>query len=338
MTKQIERPGMLLPSIEDITRRDFLVGGAAAFLLGGCGSGENGSEPSGETRGFVDATGEEIQVPVRPERIVATHDINAGTQVLAFGGPLIGIASREEGAREDLVRYFDLDGMQDVGAVYEPNIEQIAALEPDLIVHEASEGELTLDDDVVSRLREIAPVVGIDTFRPVDEVMSDYDELLGDAATASVEDQRSEFQSLLDELRGLFCDRWSEVKASHISPELGELAAYGPTALVPNDILTRVGVSWVPIMEEAGREESGAVRGISLERLPEFSADLILTQTAIGDEILDEPLYQRLPAVRSGQVVELDELFYGAHYPNYIWVAEDLLAQLRELGDLETLI
>ncbi|MBA2692252.1 MAG: twin-arginine translocation signal domain-containing protein [Rubrobacter sp.] len=47
--KAIEVPGFTLPGIEDITRRDFLVGGAAALLLAGCG-GSDGDSSSGETR------------------------------------------------------------------------------------------------------------------------------------------------------------------------------------------------------------------------------------------------------------------------------------------------
>jgi hypothetical protein len=35
MTKTIEKPGFIVPGIEDITRRDFLVGGAAVLLLAG---------------------------------------------------------------------------------------------------------------------------------------------------------------------------------------------------------------------------------------------------------------------------------------------------------------
>ncbi len=32
MKKRVETPGIILPGVEDITRRDFLVGGAGLFL------------------------------------------------------------------------------------------------------------------------------------------------------------------------------------------------------------------------------------------------------------------------------------------------------------------
>lgn len=169
MITTLLHPGVAAGTIVDeLTRRHLLGGGVgvAALLVTGCGSDDasdasaSGTAPS--TRGFVDVTGEELQIPVRPERIVATHDINAGAQVLALGGPLIGCATRGAGFDEALTTYFDMAGVAEVGEYYQPNIEAIAALQPDLIVHEGFDGQLYFEgDDTLDRLRTIAPVVGI---------------------------------------------------------------------------------------------------------------------------------------------------------------------------------
>ncbi|MEM9953676.1 MAG: ABC transporter substrate-binding protein [Chloroflexota bacterium] len=86
-------------------------------------------------RSFESAIGS-VCVPDVPQRIVATHDFNAGVQVLSLGGPLVGIPSRFGELAPDITQFFDLDNIQTVGQYYEPNIETILQLEPDLIVHE----------------------------------------------------------------------------------------------------------------------------------------------------------------------------------------------------------
>jgi iron complex transport system substrate-binding protein len=328
--------------VDELSRRRLLGGGAgiAALLLGGCGSDDTSdaaaSSTPATTRGFVDATGEEIQVPVRPQRIVATHDLNGGSQILALGGPMIGCATRGDGFNEALSLYFDTAEIERVGEVYQPNIEAIAGLQPDLIVHEGFDGGMFFDgDDTLARLRAVAPVVAIDTFRPVDDVMADFADLLGEAATVAVEDQRRDYEAVLDELRDMYGEGWSDVTASYMSLNDG-LEAWGPTALPVTQILTAVGVSWVPVMLEAGSEENGGYIGsISLERMDDFSADLIVVQT-FEPELLSESLFQQLPAVQAGQVVEVDTDLLGAHYPNYIAVAEALRDGLRLLGDIRT--
>jgi len=290
-------------------------------------------------RPFVDVTGEPICVPEVPQRIVAIHDINAAAQVLSLGGPLVGIASREDGFRTDVTRYFDLEGISDVGGVYEPNLERVLELQPDLIVHEGFDGQLFLvDDEMLATLQSIAPVVAIDAFRPVEEVMADYQELLGESATVSLEEQQETFNDLLADIEGVLSQNWDDVTASLVDVATdGNLQIWGPTALVPLDILTRVGVTWVPIQQEAGSEENGGfIGGFSLERIDELNADLTLVDVRFTPETVNNPLYQQLAAVRAGQVLTLDEPFSGTHYPNYIATAELLLEELTALDNIDT--
>jgi iron complex transport system substrate-binding protein len=289
-------------------------------------------------RPFVDVTGVAVCVPNLPERIVAIHDMNAGAQVLALGGPLVGLASRVDGFRADVTRFFDLEGIVDVGNVYEPNLERILELQPDLIVHEGFDGQVFLiDDDVLASLRAIAPVVAIDPFRPVEDVMADYQELLGEAATLSLEEQQETFEALLMNIRNLLGEDWQSITVSFVNASAdGSLQAWGTTALVPLDILTRVGVNWVAIQQEADLEENGGLIGsISMERINEFNADLTLVDVRFSRDILEHPLYQQLTAVRAGQVILLDEPFNGTHYPNYIAVAQRLLSDLTALGAID---
>jgi iron complex transport system substrate-binding protein len=324
-----------LDIVDAATRREFLAMLAAAGLLAACGDGGggDGAAPGGATRPFVDETGATIQVPDRPRRIVAIHDINAGGQLLSLGAPVVGISSRDDGFRRDITRYFDLDGVADVGLTYEPNLEAIAALEPDLIVGEGFDGGgMGFDQSLQSSLEAIAPVVYIDTFRPVEEVMADFAELLGGGAVARFDQQKAELDGKVAELRAILGDRWDEVTASLIALNVNGLEAWGPTSLPELDLLTRVGAGWVPLQIEADQDPNGGyIGGISTERLPEFSADLIVVQTAYGAEILDDPLYQALPAVQRGQVIEMAEPTAGSHFTNYRYVAGLLIDVLQSM-------
>jgi iron complex transport system substrate-binding protein len=134
MTKTIEAPGFTLPGIEDITRRDFLIGGAAALLLGGCGS--SGSERVSVETKTVETPAGEVEVPVNPQRVVPgyTTDIDVA---LVLDLPLIGAPGARGSASEAFASYQPEDELEDVEKITTfptPNLEQIAALGPDVII------------------------------------------------------------------------------------------------------------------------------------------------------------------------------------------------------------
>jgi ABC-type Fe3+-hydroxamate transport system substrate-binding protein len=321
----------------DLTRREFLAFVAAGAALAACGA--PGEEPAAEprTRTFIDVTGEGVRVPNRAARIVATNDQNAGAQLLSLEAPVVGIASRDGVMDPSITAYFDVDDVALVGEHFEPNVEAIAALRPDLIVHEGYEGEITLEPGTLAQLRALAPVVGIDTFRPIEDSMGDIARLLGPGATALLDQQQAAFASVLTELEAVLGERWHEVTASLFITNGDVLEAWAPDALEPGDILSRVGVSWVPLMVEAGLPANGGyLQDISLERIPEFSADLLLVDTAFGGgRILRNPLFEALPAARVGQVIELDSRLAAGHYPGYLAIARELIERVGAM-DLRT--
>lgn len=141
MTKTIEAPGFVLPGVEDITRRDFLVGGAGLLALGivGCG-GEAENEASGETR-TVDSPMGPVELPVEPRRLVPGYTTDADI-ALVLDLPLAGVPGARGLANEDLASYQPEEELEDVERITtfpEPNLEQIAALEPDCIIDSATD-------------------------------------------------------------------------------------------------------------------------------------------------------------------------------------------------------
>ena len=321
----------ILTPTNEATRREFLgLVAAAGLIAAGCGGADDEGSAS-KTRTFVDISGQPIEVPDRAERIVATNDQNAGAQLLSLGAPVVGIASRDGVLEPSLARYFDVEGITLVGEHFEPNIELIASLQPDLIVHEGFDGATTLQPATLTALQKIAPVVSIDAFRPIDEVMADYAALIGGGAIASLDQLQAELDDEIGSLRAVLGDRWSEVTASFVITNGAAIEAWGPSTLGASNVLSQVGVTWVPLMLEAEQpENAGWIGEISLERIPEFSADLILIEVSYGgDAMFEHPLFAALPAVAAGQVIEFDSTeLTDTHYPGVIAITKYLTEQI----------
>lgn len=325
------------PTRPAITRRQFVVG--SAFTLGGIAvagcadDNDDSASPSAaasatpstpNVRSFTDSTGTTVEVPNQATRIVATHDYNAGAQLLSLGAPVIGLPVREDGKVDpSLRRYFNVDGITTVGTVYEPNIEAIAALKPDLIVHEAFDGKTQFrSDNTLEQLRQIAPVVAIDTFRTVEDVMADFGRLLGPGAIARMDQGRAAFDETVGRLRALLGDRWSQVTVSVVYYFEGNLRAYEPEAGSENDILNRIGVRWSSAHQQAAAVADDNSLDFSLEKIADFDADLVVLAGNIDSPLEEEDLFQRLDAVEAGQWLRLSSGLYGTHYANMTALAQ----------------
>ncbi len=315
VTKKIEftERGILLPpEIDDVTRRDFLKGSAGILVLGaaGCG-GDGGDDTSGATRTFTDSRGVEVEVPDRAERIVAVHDGNAALPTLSLGLSLVGMPMRGGEFDPNIAEFYDLEGVEPIGEVYQPNLETIATLSPDLIVGEAFEGEATLDPGVVEALEEIAPTVFMDVFRPVGEVMADFARLYD--VRGELEEQRAAYEERLRNFRDRLDVNPEDVRVSFMQFQAGgDVVTFGLTVSPLQVILTEVGFRWPEMVEQA---EPDAFISLSRERLSDLDGDVIFWE-ALGEgnegratearreEIETDPLFERLVAVEAGQAFE----------------------------------
>jgi iron complex transport system substrate-binding protein len=298
-----------------------------------------------ETRTFIDVYGNPIEVPANPMRIVAIHDNNGGAQLLSLGAPVIGLPTRGGEIDPALGEIFDISGIAAVGETYEPDIEAILALEPDLIVGEGYAGQgmdRFMGAGIHESLLEIAPVVYIDTFRSVEDVMSDFAELLGDDYIGLMDEQKVEFDTLVADIEAILGDDWANVTAAYVSKHAtaGTLQSAGPTGSTFTDILNRVGVSWVPLVIAAGSPENGGYLGeISNERMNEFESDLLIADAYYDQTILEDPLFLSLQVVEQEQVIvaELsDGNFWGTHFPIYMRAAQFLLDELNAIQPMNT--
>jgi len=305
MTKTIEVQRITLPGIEDITRRDFLVGGAAALLLGGC-VGDGGEDSSSDrTRPFEHSMGT-TQVPVSPERVVALSDTLIAWPLLDIGFAPVASAGLDGGLR---VSGHDGSEIAFLGDENAPNIERIPSQEPDLIV-----GFEPMHGEQYEQLSRIAPTVmlGYDPEETLFEYhrkvadlvgrLPEYEELVG-RVDGRTEEMRERIGPLLPEL------------------EVSVLAAEGPNGLfyynAPNNpysvAFERLGLRFPSDMPAPGDE----VEHHSLERLPDFDADVIFLMrgTFLEEprELRRQPIFETLNAAKKGQVftVSYDEWLYS---------------------------
>jgi iron complex transport system substrate-binding protein len=318
MKKNIEVPGFTLPGVEDITRRDFLVGGAAALLLGGCGSNGDGNEASGETKTVEDGVGRSVEVPVSPERVIV---LDPGEVVF----DLIELGLVPEGATTDVTTVGgdfpellgeDREEIEPVGDSTAPNLERIAALEPDLIFHNTEFSDPGLD-----RLSEIAPTVQYDSasFGPDPAERVEF--------VARVVGREEEAERLIG--------RW-EARLAEAAEKLGiegetcsivllyafepSFNLFGPEYLT-GYIAQRLG--WEVVPEEVNGEPlDDYSETLSLEVIGRYmEADTVLFlrfasglsggENESGENVAivtQSEVWRAIPAVREGRLIELDAM------------------------------
>ncbi len=125
--------------LDDVTRREFIAGLAAAGLLAACGDGDDppARSTSPEGRTFTDDAGREVRMPGPGARIAGVHD-GVAARALAAGVPLVAIGTRGGSISPEITELYDTSGLELLSDPYELRVEAIAATEPDLILHEAS--------------------------------------------------------------------------------------------------------------------------------------------------------------------------------------------------------
>ncbi len=307
MKKNIEVPGLELLEIDDITRRDFLIGGAAALFLAGCGNSD-GNEPSGETRTVRHAMGE-TEVPAKPRRIAVIDDwsldfaLALGVKPYAttpyIGGEFVPYLSDEE-----------LEGIEllPLNSQFEPSLESLSAIEPDLIVG------LAYYENIYDQLSEIAPTVLIEDRDDPLEFLPKYGEILG--VEDRVEPRIEEFERKAAEARRELERILGGEKVAFVNIRPDEFRIYGGDGYT-SILYDQLGLEPPRIVRERALDEYNIV--ISLELLPELDdAGHILVEADLeseGDDAVREnlgrleesPLWKNLPAVQSGNVHRVDQ-------------------------------
>ncbi len=265
---------------------------------------EDTDQEQSSTRMYVDAMGRNVELPALPERIIAHY---YASELHAINQPIIGTNFVNASS---VLSEEQLKGIEDIGGEgMAPNLEKTLALNPDLIIvpnfMEQSDLEalskiaptvvLDYSSDVFSRLRAIGEIIG----KPenAEKWIADY--------TAKAEEKRKEVESLI--MPG-------ETASAFIIYHGKELYVYGPQRLGPimYDVL---GFTMPQKVEEMFKDKKDSLwEMISLEALPEFAGDRIFLVASddseetkqMIEEVMNEPVWRGLPAVKSGKAHVVD--------------------------------
>lgn len=181
---------------------------AGALALAGCSStGASEDASSAETeatdatwpRTFENADGTTTEIPEQPTSIVSTSASTTGT-LLAIDAPVVASASAANG--EFFAQWADVaeeQGVENLFAAGEVDLEAVYAADPDLIVVSTSGADSLIDN--LADLQEIAPTIVVDygaqTWQDLAEqfgeatgleaeaeaAISEYEEYVAEAAT-----------------------------------------------------------------------------------------------------------------------------------------------------------
>jgi iron complex transport system substrate-binding protein len=259
---------------------------------------------SGDTFAFEHVAGT-TQVPVDPQRIVTLQDQNALLPLLELGVRPIASAALDNGDGTHTFRRVDnhdVEGIGFVGPYGEPDLELIAAQQPDLIIG----GEF--DEPIYDQLSQIAPTVLIQIFgRPLPDALEDF------AAVVGEEERHAE---LVADYEAAVADLVADLPRPPDQIELSVIAFSGD-----GTFYTEIGQALGTVLDDVGfarpEAEAAAIAdpdysyAESLERLSTRDGDVLLSPDYSSDtggdeapeiaEVRSSAVFQGLDVVQRGE-------------------------------------
>lgn len=261
-----------------ITRaRRFIGVLTIALVLGlaACGSSA-GIQPSGPTRTVTDAFGEEVQVPVAPERIVVLSEPTLDGLIALGIKPVGAVSGRGQSSVPNYLAGQASD-IELLGSIGQPNFEAIGAANPDLILVDGT--SVNNNQPVIDALTHIAPVVYTgfaggdwrENFRFVADAVNEAQagQVIEAEYDALVEESKEQLTGVSDSTFSIV--RWQGSSASTILKEL-----------LPGRALVDLGLQRPPSQDREGRGHSEPV---SLENLREIDGDYMFFGTLGGASV-----------------------------------------------------
>ncbi len=282
-----------------------------ALVASGCGGQQvAGSGAPTDTR-TIEHTAGTTRVPADPQRIVTLQDQNALLPLLELGVTPVASAGlvRDDGSTAfRRTEGFDTAGIEFVGAYGEPDLEAIAAAEPDLIVSdEHSTG------DVYDELSAIAPTVAVQVFeRPLSDALEDFAEVVGREDRAA--ELRAGYEARVSELREALGDDVERTSVSLLSTgDAGTFYQADEGGQAQYTVMLDLGLPRPEPQRPLDAGEEAGYTEYSLEQLPEHDADALIVTDFGGESpdpgvaaLVESPLHANLAATQAGQSHVID--------------------------------
>ncbi|MFF4173116.1 ABC transporter substrate-binding protein [Streptomyces sp. NPDC001744] len=284
---------------------------AMALSLAACGGGGEDGKASGAPdksaaadAGFprtITHDKGKTEVRTKPKRVVAL-DNSLVEAVIALDAPLVGgIGSYRD--QKGFPPYLGdaVKNTKDVGPLDSPNLEAIAALKPDLIVSATVRHE-----DLYDQLSKIAPTVFVKTTGPI------WKENVTFLGTALGEEAKAKAELTAYETRAKKIGDAINAKNPKQTYSLVRFLD-GPTRVYLPATFSGIVLNDMGLARPANQQDPKKFNiEISEEQIQQADADHIFMTTFSGGEerkkkFLANPLWQRLNAVKKGNVHEVED-------------------------------
>ncbi|MDF2682232.1 MAG: transporter substrate-binding protein [Brevibacillus sp.] len=291
----------------------FLMLFTLSGLLAGCGtSAQNAApatsapasttatpaaEPAKDEKRIVKHEMGETEIVGTPQRIVVM-DFSFADALATFGIQPVGMADDNDAnlivpeVKEKIGTYTS------VGSRYEPNIELLSSLNPDLII-----ADLNKHKAVYDKLKQIAPTIVLNDHQANYEQMLKNYTVIADAVNKTEEGKKR-----LDEHNA----KLAEVKAK--LPQGDAQLKVLPAVVNPTGFFAHSNASYAgSLMEYLGMHDAAkskeAYPKTNLEQLVALNPDVMFLMKTEDKTIVDEwkanPLWNQINAVKNGKVFEV---------------------------------
>ncbi|WP_018395690.1 iron-siderophore ABC transporter substrate-binding protein [Bacillus sp. 37MA] len=289
------------------------------MLLAGCGSqsskgtsseGGGEAEPKAETessREITHAMGT-TTIEGTPKKVVTLYQ-GATDAAVEMGVKPVGVV--ESWLEQPIYNYLkeDLDGVQIVGQETQPNLEEIAKLEPDLIIASKLRHE-----EIYEQLSQIAPTVVHETvfdFKGTVEMMGEAmnQEEKANELLSAWDSRVVDFQGKIQEKMG---DQWPlHVSVLNFREDHARIYVTG----FAGSILSELGFAGPKNITDKSLD---VVKLTDKESISQMNADVFYVfmedNEAVKkthDEWTNHPLWKNLDAVKANQVYTVDEIIWN---------------------------
>ncbi|WP_216093421.1 siderophore ABC transporter substrate-binding protein [Cellulosimicrobium cellulans] len=243
----------------------------------------------------------ETEVDVDPQKVF-TYDFAALSVLDALGVEVAGVP--KQNVPEAFSQYADDEDVQDIGTLFEPDYELVAAEQPDLIIVAGRSSE------AYPQLSEIAPTIDLSN-----DWTSFQDSVVANAETlAPVFGAEDEVDGLVEDLDAAVADVQDKAESAGTALVVltsgGEVTAYGPGSRFG---FLHDSLGLTPAVEDVEAATHG--EAVSFEFLLETDPDWLFVVdrdaatgegTQNAEQVLDNEVVHRTTAWQQDQVVYLD--------------------------------
>jgi iron complex transport system substrate-binding protein len=300
----------------ELTRRSLLTSTGLAGLLTACGGAPGAGQGVGATRTVIHPLGS-AEVPVAPQRVLSL-DSNGALQVsLELGAPLV--ASETLDGPVPVPPYLPAPppGFESLGFA-RLDLERVAALRPDLVI-----GNVQRVEEAYAELSRIAPTVAYRNAGAGQDWRESV-RMIGDVlgALPRVEERLAEYAARVEAVARRHSDLIAGSTVALLRFTSSELRIVRGE-IFGASILAHAGIRRPPSTDTPG--PSATYVSLTEETVGVTAdADVLLYLVGGGGSALDAAataqrylsggLWQQLPAVRAGRVVQLDPVAWWDGY------------------------